>query len=118
MSDELDEVRHTLRRLQDELEDLTVGGLRAVGTERLPLLEALAEDFAGIGAAHLAERLEALTGGIRDGGRDAAGALLRTQSSLRLFERILTLRTVETRFAALAGGDDALDEDLEEDDSA
>ena len=106
MSDELDEIRHTLRRLQDELEDLTVGGLRAVGPERLPMLEALGEDFGRIGAAHLAERLTALTDGIRADRRDAAGALLRTQSSLRLFERILTLRTVEGRFAALAGADE------------
>ncbi len=116
MSDELDEIRHTLRRLQDELEDLTVGGLRAVGPERLPMLEALGEDFGRIGAAHLAERLKALTEGIRADRRDAAGALLRTKSSLRLFERILTLRTVESRFAALAGaGEIELEEDLDED---
>lgn len=111
MSSELDEITHTLRRLQAELEDLAVGGLRTVGAERLPALDALGEEFSRIGAAHFAERLGALADGIRADRRDAAGALLRAQSSLRLFERILTLRTVESRLAALCEVDAGPEQD-------
>ena len=103
MSAELDEVTHTLRQLQAEFEDLAVGGLRAVGPDRLPVLDALREEFERIGAGHLAARLETLMRGIRAGKREAADALMRAQVSLRLFERILTLEAVAPHLETLAG---------------
>ena len=43
---ELAEITYTLGRLQAELEDLAVGGLRAAGPDRLPALRAVQEDLA------------------------------------------------------------------------
>jgi DNA-binding GntR family transcriptional regulator len=113
VSDTLDEVTYTLGRLQSEIEDLAVGGLRAAGPDRLSVLEATREDLTRVGALHLAGRLEALTKAIRAGDREAAAALMRTQASLRVFERLLTLETTGATLAAQAhdeaddDGDDA-----------
>ena len=104
MSDTQDEITYTLGRLQAEIEDLAVGGLRAAGPERLPALEATREDLARVGALHLAGRLSDLTSAIRADDRSAAAALMRTQASLRVFERLLTLETTAARLERLAGG--------------
>jgi hypothetical protein len=103
VSEPFDEVTYTLSRLQAEIEDLAVGGLRAAGPGRLPALEATREDLARVGALHLAERLSDLTSAIRADDREAAAALMRTQASLRVFERLLTLETTAERLARLAG---------------
>jgi hypothetical protein len=103
MSDGVSEIVYTLGRLQAELEDLAVGGLRAAGPERLPALEALREDLEKTGASALSARLEALVAAIRDGRREAGAALMRAQAALRLFERLLTLDVAAARLAASAG---------------
>ncbi len=103
MSDGIDEIVYTLGRLQAELEDLAVGGLRAAGKERLPALEALREDLEKTGASVMSARLEALVAAIRDDRREAGAALMRAQAALRLFERLLTLDVVAARLAILAG---------------
>ena len=95
MSGDIEAVTYTLRRLQAEMEDLSVGGLRAVGPERAPALLGLSSELERVGAAHVAERLRVLAESMRDGESSAAGALLRAQASLRVFERVLTLRWVE-----------------------
>ncbi len=86
------EITPTIRQLQAEFEDLAVGGLATLGPERLPVLEALAEDLEQVGALHLAGRLQTLATAIRTADRGAAAALMRAQISLRLAERILTLK--------------------------
>jgi hypothetical protein len=103
MSDGISEIAYTLGRLQAELEDLAVGGLRAAGTERLPVLEALREDLERAGGASLGTRLEALVTSIREGRRESGAALMRLQAALRLFERLLTLEVAAARLAAAAG---------------
>lgn len=103
MSETLDEITDTLTRLQAEIEDLAVGGLRAAGPERLGMLEATREDLHRVGALHLAGRLEALAAAIRDDDRGAAPALMRTHASLRVFERLLSLETAAAGLEALAG---------------
>ena len=96
MSD-LAAITYALMRLQGELEDLAVGGLRVAGPERLPVLESMKAEFEEAGAAHLARRLAILAEAIRSESRNAAAALTRTQASLRVFERLLTLEVVSTR---------------------
>jgi hypothetical protein len=87
------EVVQTVERLESELVDLGIRGLRAVGPQHLASLEALRDEFARIGADHLAGRIAALVQAIRADDRNAA-SLLRAQASLRVFERVLTLQTV------------------------
>jgi hypothetical protein len=117
---ELAEITYTLGRLQAELEDLAVGGLRAAGPDRLPVLRAVQEDLARAGASHLAGRLQVLVDALRADQREAAAALVLTQASLRVFERVLTLETTAARLQSLvpaepASGAVAEDGDVDED---
>ncbi len=59
------------------------------------------DEFQRIGANHLAQRLGRLTHAIRSGHAGAAAALLQAQSSLRVFERLLTLETVADQLMAM-----------------
>ncbi len=95
------EIAYTLGRLQAEIEDLAVGGLRAAGPERLQVLDAMRAEFDQVGATHLVARLDGLRAAIRDGDRGAAAELMRTQASLRVFERLLTLEFAAARMRAL-----------------
>ena len=94
MSD-IDEVVDTLDRLNGELQDLLVRGLRVCGPEHLGSLRAIHSELTRVGAEHLAERLSALTMALEADDRQAAAALLQTQASLRVFERVLTLQAAE-----------------------
>jgi hypothetical protein len=85
------EILQAVDRLAGVLADLVVRGLRSAGPAQLVPLEALREEFDRIGAAHLAGRIAGLLDAVRRDDRSAAAALLRAQTSLRLFERILTL---------------------------
>jgi len=51
-------------------------------------------------AAHLAGRLEVLIAAIRSDDRSSPGALMRAQASLRLFDRLLTLESVDAQLGA------------------
>jgi hypothetical protein len=88
------EIVATVERLESELVDLGIRGLRAVGPQHLAALQSLHEELQRIGADHLAGRIEFLVSAIRADDREAAVALLRTQASLRVFERVLTLQAV------------------------
>jgi hypothetical protein len=115
----VEEVVQTIERLQQTFEDLTVRGLRTCGPEQLTILSSLHEDLDRIGAAHLAGRLEALINGIKSDDRASARALMRAQASLRVFERLLTLETVEremTRLQAQFQGDGDSDDGDPDDD--
>ncbi len=110
---ELAEITYALGRLQAELEDLAVGGLRVSGPERLPVLRAVQEDLAQVGASHLASRLGALVEAVSGDRREAAAALARTQASLRVFERVLTLEVAAGQLRTLAGAIEGPDGDSE-----
>ena len=60
------------------------------------------EEFQRIGAEHLAGQIGALIAAIQNDDRAAAAALLRAQTSLRLFERVLTLEVAAAQLQALA----------------
>jgi hypothetical protein len=107
-----EEVVQTIQRLQSTFEDLSVRGLRTVGGEQLKMLSSLHEELNRIGAAHIAGCLEAVIAGIKNDDRSSARALMKAQASLRVFERILTLETVESKMSQVfghadSGGDDA-----------
>jgi len=94
------EVMQTLERLNAELQDLLVRGLRVCGPEHLRPLRAIHTELKRIGADYLTGRLTILVDAIDSDQRDSAAALLQTQAALRLFERILTLRAVEQQLEA------------------
>lgn len=114
----MEEVVQTIERLQQTFEDLAVRGLRSCGPEQLTVLSSLHEELDRIGAAHIAGRLEDVIAKIRNDDRGSARALMRAQASLRVFERLLTLGTVEAEMsrlqAALDGGSFEADDDDDE----
>ena len=103
--EEREEALRAIQRLAGAFEDLVVRGLRAAGPSDLGALQAMGEEFGRIGAGHLAERIRAVVDAVRADDPAAAGALLLAQTSLRLFERILTLEAAGEALAALAGGE-------------
>ena len=101
MINEVDEIVFTLEQLRRELEDLGARGLRAVGPQRLSKLGVIREELARVGAANVAGQLSTLIRAIENDDRGAAAALLRAQTSLRLFERVLTLETAAAQLQAI-----------------
>ncbi len=100
------EIAATLDALRRELEDLVLRGVGAAVGSDLARLEATRDELAGVGAAHVAERLTTLVREARAHSPGAAAALLRTFTTLRVFERVLTLDTVAPLLDdALADGD-------------
>ena len=88
-------------RLNQLLDSLCIKGLRALDSEDLARLSAQADALASIGAAELATRLRQLTDHLREGSRDAAAEAFRARASIRVFERLLSLRIAG---GALASG--------------
>lgn len=97
---DIDEIVQTVERLDREFTELVLQGLRAVGAKHLTSLAALRDEFARIGAAHLSERIGTLITAIRADDRYAAEALMKAQTSLRVFERLLTLQAEREMLAA------------------
>jgi hypothetical protein len=102
---EVDEIQHTIKHLQGVLDDLCVRGLRSAGARELNLLQTLQTEFERIEAHHLASRVARLREELAAGNRTAAAALLKTQASLRVFERILTLDVAQAALAGLLASD-------------
>jgi hypothetical protein len=98
--DEIAELTNALDRLQGALDDLVVRGVRAAGAAELTRLTSLREEFRSAGAEHLAARLSGLIDTIGSGSRSAAAELLRAMTSLRLFERMLTLEVATSALSA------------------
>jgi precorrin isomerase len=90
-SDEIAELRGALDRLHAATDDLVVRGVRAAGSKEVARLTALRDEFRTAGAGHVAEALTVLIDAVAAGDRTAAPALLRTVTTVRLFDRMLTL---------------------------
>jgi hypothetical protein len=101
------EILQAIDRLHEALAEMVVRGLGAAGPARLAVLRGLREEFDRVGAAHLAGRLAALLDAAGRADRPAAAALLRAQTSLRLFERLLTLEHAQELLGALRPAEDA-----------
>ena len=91
---EIDEIRISIERLRSMLESLIVRGLRACGRDELVQLASYAEDLDRSGAGHVSSILNQLRQQIESNDRTAARTLLSAQTSVRLLERLLTLRVI------------------------
>lgn len=110
------EITTSIEVLRGALEDLMVRGVRVASPDDVRSLASLAEDLRCAGATHLAERIDDTLAAIKTARPDAAQLLMRAMASLRVYERVLSLR-VATAEIDLAFGDhsDDGDEDYEED---
>jgi hypothetical protein len=104
----------TLETLERALDDLVVRGLSAARPDDLRVLAHAKETFENAGAAHLVAGLSDLLDRHNGGDVGAARALLHLQSTLRVFERFLSLEAAVDACAA-ADVDDA-DDDADADD--
>ncbi|MDB4962851.1 MAG: hypothetical protein JWP01_2850 [Myxococcales bacterium] len=95
------EVTAALFALQQALENLFVRGIRAAASEDVQLLSAHGEELGRAGALYLAGQVDALIRHVRAADAEAGRVLLRTQTALRVFERVLSL---DVAVAALAPG--------------
>lgn len=95
-----EELRISIERLRALLENLLVRGLRACGSDEVSQLKSFTEQLESAGAGHVAMTLADLQAKIQADDRASAKALLKAQTSVRLLERLLTLRVVGQQFAA------------------
>jgi hypothetical protein len=100
LSLEINEFRVCLDRVRTLLETLIVRGLRACGSDEMAQLKAYAGELERSGAGHVAASLATLHEQIERGDREGVKTLLMAQTSVRLLERLLTLRVVRSQFAA------------------
>ena len=94
------EVVGALFASQQALEELVVRGLQSTGPDDVHRLHAIGEEFRRAGASYVAEQIEALVRHVRSAEPGAPRALLRAQTVLRVFERVLS---IDVATAALAG---------------
>jgi hypothetical protein len=85
------EIQQVVEHLQGVLENLITRGLRSAGLAERNALATLGEELTRIGAGHLAERVMDLRDALEKDDADGPSRLFKTQASLRLFERVLTL---------------------------
>jgi hypothetical protein len=97
---EFDELRVGIERLRALLENLIVRGLRACGSDELLQLKSLTDYLEQADAGHVAATLVKLHDEIEQDQRTSARTLLEAQTSVRVLERLLTLRIVRSQFAA------------------
>ena len=115
LSDEFEELRVSIERLRTMLENLVVRGLRACGTDEITQLQSHTQHLESVGAGHVAAVLAQLTTQIEKDDRASAQTLLKAQASVRLLERLLTLRVVRSRYdLALASATGESDPDYPE----
>ena len=112
------EVQQVVDHLQGVLENLVTRGLASAESSDRKALATLRDEFVRIGAAHLAERVGSLCEALETGDRDGPNRLLKTQASLRLFERVLTLEVARASLQQWQAADDGetVGEDSAEDD--
>ncbi|CAN5871726.1 hypothetical protein BH11MYX3_BH11MYX3_48780 [soil metagenome] len=85
------EVTEALFALQQTLDELVVRGLKATGPDDLARLTSIGDEFGRAGAAYVAEHVQTLVRHVRGDEKGSARALLRTQTVLRVFERVLSI---------------------------
>ncbi len=85
------EVTEALFALQQTLDELVVRGLKATGPDDLARLMTVGDEFGRAGAAYVAEHVQTLVRHVRGDEKGSARALLRTQTVLRVFERVLSI---------------------------
>src|SRR4051812_39260419 len=102
--EERDEVANTIETVRRSLEELVVRGVRAAGSEHARRLEGLRDELARRDAHHMASRLGELGESLSRGDARAAGLLFRAQTSLRVFERVMTLDIASALLEQIALG--------------
>jgi hypothetical protein len=100
LTPEFEELRLGIERLRSLLENIVVRGLRACGPDELLQLQSFTDYLDRAGAGHVASILATLHSQIEKDDRASARTLLTAQISVRLLERLLTLKIVGAQYRA------------------
>lgn len=101
-----DEVARTVETIRGRLEELVVRGVTSAGPDEAATLGALRDELTRLDAPHLASRLGELADALTQGGRGGGvRRLLLANTTLRVFERVMTLDVVDGLLGAAAASD-------------
>jgi hypothetical protein len=95
------EIVGIIERLQRDIADLSIRGLRVVGPQHLASLESVRDELSRINAIYLANQIGGLVAAIQNDEPTAARQLLQSQTTLRLFERLVTQEAVSESLQGL-----------------
>ena len=106
-----DAIISIIQQLKTETETLGIRGISVPSEEQLRWFRHTRDRTAETGAGFLASKLTQLIDSLERGDKDAAGRLLDLLTSIRVFDRVLTLQTAETALLqtveAAGSGDDS-----------
>ncbi len=88
------EICDTIDSLRLELEGLVIRGLRTAGPNELKTLDGIHTELSRVGAEYLAAQVGALNAAVKSDDKHAPTHLMRVQTGLHVFERVLTQDTV------------------------
>lgn len=91
------ELLNLVNRLQQETETLCVRGVRAASEEQVTWMRNAHSQLSGLGASFLGTKIELLIQDMDHGRPTAPSRLLDLLASVRIFERVLTLREAKSR---------------------
>jgi hypothetical protein len=95
------EIVGIIERLQRDIADLAIRGLRVVGPQHLASLETVHDELSRINASYLAEQIGGLIAAIRADDPTASRRLMQMQTTLKLFERMVTQQAVSESIQAM-----------------
>ena len=99
----------TISQLQAEVETLGLRGLRAASAEQLQWLRHTRDSLSEMGAEFLAAKMTQLLASMEQTQSDAAARLLDLLTTIRVFDRVLTMQTVESILSPLCDENDERD---------
>ncbi|MBF0103375.1 MAG: hypothetical protein HQK77_20940 [Desulfobacterales bacterium] len=94
LTEEQQEILKMIQRLQSLFEDLVLCGLRTAGPDMLSKLRQMYEEFNRTGAMYLANLLNELIHKLDIDDKTVASAFQKAQTSLKIFERLLTMDVI------------------------
>lgn len=94
-------------QLQVEVETLGIRGVSAASSEQLNWFRHTRNRVSEMGAEFLSQKMTPLIDCMEGGGTDGATRLLDLLTTIRVFDRVLTLQTAEERLQAMAAFDAA-----------
>ena len=93
-----------IQQLQVEVETLGVRGVNVASAEQINWFRHTRDRVAEMGAEHLAQKMSSLIESMEGHGKSGSARLLDLLTTIRVFDRVLTLQIAETSLAHVAAG--------------
>ena len=93
-----------IQQLQDEVETLGVRGVNVASAEQTNWFRHTRDRVAEMGAEHLAQKMSPLIDSMEGQGNAGSARLLHLLTTIRVFDRVLTLQIAENSLSHVAKG--------------